>query len=138
MKTLQDPSIELVRGFMAAINRRDAPAAQDFLAEGAKLVFPGGTSFTEVEKFLAWAASRYRWARYVHEDIDILQKGERCTAYARGSVSGELNDGTHFDAVRSVDRFVIVGGRIELKEAWSDIGDMLRRRDQQAAAGGPK
>jgi limonene-1,2-epoxide hydrolase len=136
MNAVQDKSIEQVRAFMAAINGRDAPGAQALLSDGAKLVFPGGTSFRGVAQFLAWAATRYRWARYVHEEIDVVHESGRCIVYARGSVSGELNDGTLFDAVRSIDRFVVVDGRIELKEAWSDVGDMLRRRDQQAAAGG--
>ena len=113
--------------FIAAVNRRDADEAQALLAPGAELVFPGPTTFHEVADFLAWAGPRYRAATYTYTHMDFLQDGERTIVYAQGRVDGELPDGQAFAGVRYIDRFVIAQGRIERKEVWTDMADLLRR-----------
>jgi Domain of unknown function (DUF4440) len=124
----------IAQAFLSAINQRDADAAQALLSPGGKLVFPGGTSFEHVADFLQWAQTRYRRAEYTYQAWDTVPQPDRFIVYAKGTISGELLDGTRFDGVRCMERFTIHGKHVELKEVWSDIADMLRRRDRAAPA----
>jgi|ERR1700709_2089417 hypothetical protein len=134
MTTSGDEAKAVAQAFLSAINQRDADAAQALLSPGGKLVFPGGTSFERVTDFLQWAQTRYRGAEYTYQAWDVVPQPDRFIVYAKGAISGELLDGTRFDGVRCMERFTIHGKRVELKEVWSDIADMLRRRDHDTSA----
>jgi hypothetical protein len=134
MTTAGDEAKAVVQAFLSAINQRDADAAQALLSPDGKLVFPGGTSFERVTDFLEWAQTRYRSAEYTYQAWDVVPQPERFIVYAKGTISGELLDGTRFDGVRCMERFTVHEKRVELKEVWSDIADMLRRRDRAMPA----
>jgi hypothetical protein len=119
----------VAQAFLSAINQRDADAAQALLTPGGMLEFPGGTIFERVVDFLQWAQTRYHRAEYTYQAWDVVARAERFIVYAKGTISGELLDGTRFDDVRCMERFTIHEKRVERKEVWSDIADMLRRRD---------
>jgi hypothetical protein len=134
MTTSGDKAKAVTQAFLSAINQRDADSAQALLSPGGRLVFPGGTSFERVVDFLEWAQTRYRRAEYTYQAWDVVAQAERFIVYAKGTISGELLDGTRFDGVRCMERFTVHGKHVELKEVWSDTADMLRRRDQAKPA----
>lgn len=119
--------MKAIHGFIRAVNAREVEEAQALLSSGAQLVFPGPTVFDNVAAFLAWAGLRYRSASYGYDHMDFLECDGKTIAYAQGRMSGEFNDGELFSDVRYIDRFVIADGRIERKEVWSDMADLLRR-----------
>jgi hypothetical protein len=134
MTTSGDKAKAVTQAFLSAINQRDADSAQALLSPGGRLVFPGGTSFERVVDFLEWAQTRYRRAEYTYQAWDVVAQAERFIVYAKGTISGELLDGTRFDGVRCMERFTVHGKHVEFKEVWSDTADMLRRRDQAKPA----
>ncbi len=119
----------LITDFIAAINARDAAAAEAFLAPGFKLTFPGPTEFTAVAPFLEWASSRYRTAEYFYDDFDVVGEVDgNLLVYSSGSLDGELTNGERFEKIRYCDRFRIRDGKILTKETWSDMSEYLRRK----------
>jgi hypothetical protein len=119
----------IIQEFISAVNNRNAVAARRWLSPDAELRFPGDALFGDIEELLRWASTRYREAFYRYDSFEELSLPDREIVYARGRISGELNDGEAFSNVRVIDRFEISEGRIVSKEAWSDIADFLRKKD---------
>jgi len=65
---LPDPA-RTVLDFLAAMERRDLPAAEVFLAEGFEMRFPGSPVMTTLSELLAWSAPRYRSVRKTYAGV---------------------------------------------------------------------
>src|SRR6185295_1001152 len=99
---------EIVRGYLAAMERRDLAAAKAFLAPGFFMVLPGGLRFDSLEALVEWARGRYRSARKTYERFDAFDAGVYCS----GTLYGEFLDGTPYSGIRFIDRFTVRDGRL--------------------------
>ena len=125
-------ALDLVRAFLACMDARDLAGAARHLGPGFSMTFPGPNSFDSLEAFADWGKGRYRSARNRFDRFDVVEDGEDIVIYAVGGVSGTFGDGTDFDDVRFVDRFIVRDGAIVRMEAWSDIADLRLKALRQA------
>lgn len=114
----------VVARYLSLVEERDLARAAQYLAPGARLVFPGGAVYASLEEMAAGAARRYRWVRKRVDRWDaVVQEGGAVVVYCLGTLEGEAPDGHAFRGVRFVDRFVVEGGRIALHEVWNDLAE---------------
>ncbi|MBB4287377.1 nuclear transport factor 2 family protein [Roseospira goensis] len=112
----------LVRAYLTASAARDVAAAQGFLAEDAEIVFPGGAPRRTAAEIFAGSARRYQSVDKVIERVDVApgtQADER-VVYCSGTLFGVWTDGTPFEGIRFIDRFVVRDGRIQSQMVWND------------------
>jgi phenylpyruvate tautomerase PptA (4-oxalocrotonate tautomerase family) len=113
----------IVCDFLGAMERRDLAAAQEFLAEGFSMVFPGGVRFTQLGELIAWAAPRYRRVAKVYSGFDTVPGMEVATVYCHGMLEGEWPDGRAFSGIRFIDRFTVGAGKLQDQQVWNDLAE---------------
>ncbi|MEM7498411.1 MAG: tautomerase family protein [Pseudomonadota bacterium] len=128
---LPDPET-LVRGFLAAMEARDLETARRCIADGFEMRFPGAAPMHRLEELVAWAAPRYRFVRKTIEATETAITGGATAVWIHGTLSGEWPDGTAFEGIRFVDRFLLEGGLIARQDVWNDIAE--RRASGDAGA----
>jgi hypothetical protein len=110
---------QVVRDFLATMERRDLAAAKAFLAPGFFMVFPGGARFDSLEQLVEFARSRYRSAKKTYERFDTFDGG----VYCFGVLHGEYLDGTPYSGVRFIDRFTVRDGKLVDQRVWNDLAE---------------
>jgi 4-oxalocrotonate tautomerase family enzyme len=120
---LPDPAA-LVLAYLKHMEARDLTAAQDMLAEGFEMIFPGAAPMQSLEALVDWAAPRYRFVTKTYEAVDAFQGSDAAIVYTRGTLAGEWPDGTPFEGIRFIDRFEVKGGQITRQEVWNDIAEV--------------
>ncbi|MFO1361991.1 MAG: nuclear transport factor 2 family protein [Burkholderiales bacterium] len=120
-----DPA-QLVRDYLAAMERRDLAAAKALLAPGFAMTFPGGKRFETLAALVEWAQPRYRRALKTYDRFDAAPQADGSTVlYCFGSLHGELNDGRPFAGIRFIDRFTVRDGRLADQMVWNDMAEVL-------------
>lgn len=120
-----DPT-QLVRDYLAAMERRDLAAAKAMLAPGFSMTFPGGKRFETLEALVEWAKPRYRRALKTYDRFDAApQPDGSAVVYCFGALHGELNDGTPYSGIRFIDRFTVRDGKLADQMVWNDMGEVL-------------
>lgn len=118
-----DPT-DVVRRYLAAMEKRDLPTARQFLADDFTMTFPGTAPMTTLDALTDWAAPRYRFVTKTYEGFDALQSPEAAAiVYCRGTLSGEWPEGTAFSGIRFIDRFEVIGDRLIRQDVWNDIAE---------------
>jgi hypothetical protein len=110
---------QVVRDYLAAMERRDLAAAKAMLAPGFHMVFPGGRRFDTLEALVEWARTRYRSARKTYERFDAA--GD--VVYCFGTLYGEWLDGTPYSGIRFIDRFTVRDSRLVDQHVWNDLAE---------------
>jgi ketosteroid isomerase-like protein len=64
---------QVVREYLAAMERRDLAAARSLLAPGFSMMFPGGKRFDTLEELVEAARKRYRSARKTYERYETAR-----------------------------------------------------------------
>jgi ketosteroid isomerase-like protein len=120
-----DPA-QIVRDYLAAMERRDLCAAKAMLAPGFFMLFPGGKRFETLEALVEWAKPRYKRALKAYDHFDVAtQEDGSAVVYCFGALHGELNDGTPYSGIRFIDRFTVRDGKLADQRVWNDIGEVL-------------
>lgn len=112
---------QIVRDFLAAMERRDLAAASAHLAEGFTMTFPGNARFGRLDDLIEWARPRYRSISKTYAGFDTVPGMEAATVYCFGTLKGESPDGEPFDGIRFIDRFTIRAGRLQEQMVWNDL-----------------
>ena len=115
---------ELVRRYLAAMERRDLDEARSYLAPGFSMVFPGGRRLETLEALVEFSRGRYRSARKTYERFDAA--GD--VVYCFGMLSGELLDGSPYGGIRFIDRFTVRSGKLVDQQVWNDMAEVLGKR----------
>lgn len=129
MTSSQDKSIEAgsagktVRAFLAAMAARDLATAEAMLAPGFRMVFPGGHAMTRLADLVAWAKSRYRSVAKDIERVETAPGAGTTTVFVTGTLFGEWPDGSRFEGIRFIDRFVLGSEGIVEQEVWNDLAE---------------
>ena len=118
----RDP-VDLVRGFLDAMERRDLATASGFLAPGFRMTFPGDAVFESLEALVAWAKPRYRSVRKTYDGFDRAESGGDTVVYCFGTLSGEWPDGSAFAGIRFIDRFRLRDGELVEQQVWNDLAE---------------
>ena len=115
---------ELVRRYLAAMERRDLVQARGCLAPGFTMVFPGGRRLATLESLVDFAKRRYRSARKTYERFEAAGDA----VYCFGTLSGELLDGSPYSGIRFIDRFTVRSGKLVDQQVWNDMAEVLGNR----------
>jgi hypothetical protein len=115
----------IVRDYLGAMEQRNLEAATARLAPGFTMTFPGGAVFRRPEDLVDWAKGRYRSVAKTYERFDeATGDGHGAVVYCFGTLHGEWLDGTGFDGIRFIDRFVVKAGRIIDQQVWNDLAEV--------------
>lgn len=113
----------LVQAFLQAMEARDLERARGFLAPGFEMVFPGGVRPASLEELVQRSAARYRRVGKRIERIDESFAADGTVVHVQGTLHGQWPDGTDFDGVRFIDRFLVVDGQLLRQEVWNDLAE---------------
>jgi hypothetical protein len=102
---------------------RDLDAAETMLAPGFAMTFPGGRKLATLADLVAWAKDRYRFVAKKIDTVEIAKNTDKTTAYVIGTLYGEWPDGTPFEGIRFIDRFVITDAGILQQDVWNDLAE---------------
>lgn len=119
---------DTVRAYLAAMEARNLEFAQEFLASGFQMTFPGDAVFSTVEELVAWGKNRYRFVTKTYEQFDETESIDGRVVYCFGMLAGEFPDGTPFKNVRFIDRFVVADGNLLDQKVWNDLGETMMRQ----------
>ncbi len=118
----------LVWDFLSLFAERRYAEANEFLAPGCSMLFPGGIVFTDCRDLPRRADTVYRWVKKVFERFDEMATPEGTIVYNFGHLRGEWADGTSFSGIRYIDRFVVRDGRIVDQKVWNDLALAMMAR----------
>lgn len=120
---------EIVRTFLRLMEARDLDAASTHLADGVSIVFPGGRVFTSLAEQVSSSAGRFLGVTKAFEHVDVTSASGQDIVYVLGTLQGEALDGSAFEGVRFIDRFVLEDGLIVSQMVWNDLAesDVLSR-----------
>lgn len=127
--SMTDPA-QVVRDYLAAMERRDLAAAKAMLAPEFAMSFPGGVRLETLEQLVEWARPRYRSAKKTCERFDVAPTRDGAVVvYCFGTLHGELLSGVAFSGIRFIDRFTVAGGRLVDQMVWNDMAEVLGVRN---------
>ncbi|WP_341701893.1 DUF4440 domain-containing protein [Ferrovibrio sp.] len=112
---------QIVRDFLAAMERRDLAVAGAMLAPGFSMVFPGGARFSRLEDMVEWSKPRYRRIVKSYDQFDTVPGMSEAVVYCSGMLAGEWPDGRPFSGIRFIDRFIVRGGQLHGQAVWNDL-----------------
>lgn len=113
----------VVMAYLAALQATDFDAVRAVLTEDCTFRMPGGQVFDSPEDMAAWARPRTRSFDYSLLGMETAPGDTGPVVYMRGSMSGIWPDGTPFDDVSMVTRFVFMGARIRTIQVWHDLAE---------------
>ena len=117
---------DLVRTYLATMERRDLAAAKAMLAPGFHMVFPGGKRFDTLEQLVESSKARYRSAKKTYDHYDVMAEADGTTVvYCYGTLFGELNSGEAYSGIRFIDRFTLREGKFVDQMVWNDMAEVL-------------
>ena len=111
----------LVRAFLDRMQERDLPAAEQMLAPGFQMTFPGAAPMQCLPQLVAWSRNRYRSVAKDYERFDESWTADGAVVYCFGHLRGTWLDGTTFEGIRFIDRFEIIDGLITRQDVWNDM-----------------
>jgi hypothetical protein len=112
---------QVVRDYLAAMERRDLAAAKALLAPGFFMVFPGNRRFDSLEALVEWAKGRYRSARKTYDAYEVSNDSVFCF----GTLHGEWLDGKPYAGIRFIDRFTVRDGKLVDQQVWNDLAEVV-------------
>ena len=114
---------EIVRQYLAAMERRDLAAARALLAPGFHWCFPALGASTRWRRW--WSGPKDGTALRARPTTATRPAATRSTATA--PCTGELLDGSPYSGIRFIDRFTVRDGKLADQNVWNDMAEVLRR-----------
>lgn len=114
--------------FLHLFAERRYAEANAYLAPGCVMLFPGNMAFTDCTELPKRASTIYQWVKKVFERVDEFQAADGTVVYNYGTLRGQWADGTVFEGIRYIDRFLIRDGKIVDQKVWNDLAVMAARR----------
>ena len=123
---LPDPCA-IVLAFLDALGARELEKARLLLAEDFSMHFPGTEPMSDLQELVEWSKPRYsNIEKHIEGTEAFGSPGSATVVYCRGTLSGVWTDGSRFEGIRFIDRFELVGGKIQRQEVWNDLGETQR------------
>lgn len=120
-------AIDVAREFMDAMERGDLVVAGALLGPGFLLHAPGGLQFRELADFMAFGRTRYLEIHKAERQFDAAEAVQGIVVYAHGVLAGRWLDGTGFQGLRYVDRFLIRENRIVELSVLNELAEFMPR-----------
>ena len=115
---------DLIQTFLRTMEARDLDAAEQMMAAGATIVFPGGKVFNSQREMVESAKGRYRWVKKTFDHIDHVTRDDGAeVVYILGTLYGVNRHGVSFEGIRYIDRFVVREGKIAEQHVWNDLAE---------------
>ncbi len=119
----EEEAINLVKRFLRTIEARELRAAEEMMAPGAEIIFPGGKHFASQREMVEASRERYQWVKKTFDLADANQGDDGQVVYVMGTLYGLNRHGVPFSGVRYIDRFLIKNGLIAQQEVWNDLAE---------------
>ena len=116
---MTDPA-KLVDTYLQHCEDRELDAASQLLADGARLQFPGGATYSSLQEMVE-APKAYTWVRKHRDRYVVSIEDDRTTVVSIGRLYGERLDGDPFEDIRYVDVFGLRENRIVEQLVWNDL-----------------
>lgn len=124
---MTDPAeaIATVDTYLQLCEERRLDEAGAYLAEGARLIFPGGTVFTDLASMAEHGTRRYKGLRKQRSEFMTgTRHGDGATiCVSSGTLEGRSLEGATFSGIRYVDMFVLADGLIREQRVWNDLAE---------------
>ena len=138
MTDVERDAVDLVKGFLSAMEARDLDKAGAFLAPDFTMIFPGGVTMHRLEELVEWSKPRYRSVAKNYDRFDVAgDRPDHVIVYAFGTLEGERLNGSQFSGIRFIDRFEIDRFEIDQgadgtylitdQKVWNDLGEVEGR-----------
>lgn len=111
----------IVLDYLTAMENRDLDTARKHLADDFVMTFPGSGELGSLEQLVTWSKGRYRYVQKTISTVDVAYGMEDLTVFVLGTLRGEWPDGTEFEGVRFIDRFVMHADRLVRQDVWNDL-----------------
>ncbi|MFO7306708.1 MAG: nuclear transport factor 2 family protein [Gammaproteobacteria bacterium] len=119
---------KVVWDFLHLCAERRYEEANAFLVPGCVMEFPGGLKFRDCRELSQRSSTVYRWVAKVFERFEEYATADGTVVYNFGTLFGQWLDGTPFEGIRYIDRFVIQDGKIADQKVWNDLAVAAARR----------
>jgi len=83
--------------------------------------------FNDLSDFAAFSKTRQKGSKKTHDRFDEVPNGPSTIVYCSGTMAGSWLNGSSFEKVRFIDRFVVQDGKIADMKVWSDMGEFRPR-----------
>lgn len=122
---MESAEIRIVDDYLRLCEERKLEEAAKFLADDARMTFPGGTVFTDLPSMVADAAQRYARVRKHRTEFIVGNRASdgETVCISTGTLDGETLWGTSFTGVRYLDLFIIRDGLIHEQYVWNDLSE---------------
>ena len=122
---MESAEITIVDDYLRLCEERNLDAAAKFLADDAKMTFPGGVVFTNLPAMVADAAQRYPRVQKHRTEFIVGNRASdgETVCISTGTLDGETLWGTSFTGVRYLDMFIIRDGLIHEQYVWNDLSE---------------
>ena len=117
---------ELVQTFLSHMQARALDAAAALLAPNFVMNFPGSKTMHQLDELVQWAKSRYQKTEKTYTFFDQCWGDVSTVVYCSGTLRGIWLDGSPFEGIRFIDRFVVVDGLIAQQDVWNDIAEVQK------------
>lgn len=114
---------DVVRDYLAAMERRDLAAAEAFLAPGFTMRFPGDRVFQQLAELIEWGGTRYQSIGKSIERVDVCPAATGAVVYCYGTLHGRWPEGGEFSGIRFIDRFEVSDGLLVSQDVWNDLAE---------------
>lgn len=123
MSPPEQAAVAIAKAFLAAIAARDLERAESLTAPDFKMIVSGGHEFTSLRSFVGYSTTRQKSVAKHTERFDALAGEQGAAVYCFGTMSGTWLDGTSYQNVRYIDRFLVRGGSVAELQVWSDMAE---------------
>jgi hypothetical protein len=116
-------AIHTARTFFARLAERDLEGVRMLLDPSFVMTVSGNYRFTDIAEFVAFSGERNGAIRKSPEAYETCRTDEGIAVYCIGTMSGSWLDGSHFEGIRFIDRFLVGGQKILDLQVWSDMSE---------------
>lgn len=123
---------DLIQTFLRTMEARDLDKAETMMAENALIIFPNNTRFSSQKEMVNSAKGRYQWIKKTFDQIDHFTRDDGSeVVIITGTLYGVNKHNITFEAIRYIDRFVVVDNKIAEQHVWNDLAEsgVLNRTD---------
>jgi ketosteroid isomerase-like protein len=123
MSSPEQQAMAVAEAFLQAVSNRNLERAAALTADDFNMVVSGGHQFDNLPSFVAYSGTRQRSVAKHTDRFEALTAEDGVVVYCFGTMSGAWLDGSPYQNVRYIDRFLIRNGKIAAMNVWSDMAD---------------
>ena len=122
------PAAQIVQDLLDATMAPDPVKAATYLAPDLSITFSGGFKFSHPREIAEFNGERYAWVKKSYGTYDVAESDDGTVVYSMGTLYGAWPDGTPFEGIRYIDRFLLRDGKVVVWDVWNDAAQRILER----------